>query len=308
MIIVMEGCDATGKTTLADLIANARGSEVRHFGPPEQHPLTEWGMQFDEGVVQNVIFDRLHWGEPVYAPIYRDGSELGVTGFRWFEMMLAARGAITVLAEGDPDAILQRIISLNDDYVEHSLDHVNRISTAYQELRPQALTPVYAHNIDAGEVLSSDTIAQVALTRATDVPRAVWATGYIGVPTPAVLLVTDSDTDASNPFVTLPLPPYPYTPGELLLDAIIQYFPSASRVWGFVKASDDLPALWDELGRPRIVALGGYASDAISEMGLPHGVSLHPRDVALGHGKSYAMSLAAAAETQGDTRWLVTRW
>ena len=47
MLIVIEGCDGVGKTSLARDLCERTGAEYRHLGPPQAHPLEEYVLPLD---------------------------------------------------------------------------------------------------------------------------------------------------------------------------------------------------------------------------------------------------------------------
>jgi len=111
MLIVIEGTDASGKTTLVseiqkqlnDLFPN--NVEFFHKSKPEEMT-RRWVLKDYVTSVENfdwtkkiAVADRWHWGEVTYAPLKRPESSsdgyglLGVAGWRWVELFLSSRGA-----------------------------------------------------------------------------------------------------------------------------------------------------------------------------------------------------------------------
>lgn len=73
MITIVEGADATGKTTLAKRIAELTGATYRHAGPP----LTRsWWAEYVEPIQagQNMVLDRWHVGELVWPVLFHRPS------------------------------------------------------------------------------------------------------------------------------------------------------------------------------------------------------------------------------------------
>lgn len=68
MIVIIEGCDRTGKSTLASKIALAIGGEVIHCGKPKTDDAY---AEYLEMIAQlpsykHYVFDRFYLGEYVY--------------------------------------------------------------------------------------------------------------------------------------------------------------------------------------------------------------------------------------------------
>ena len=113
MLIVIEGADGTGKSTLANAIAHAAGPvEVIHAGPPARHPLIEYtsplaGYRPAEG--HTVVCDRWHLGELVYGHLYRGGSGLTADQFRGVEDFLLELGAVLVYCTGSSHYLAKQL-------------------------------------------------------------------------------------------------------------------------------------------------------------------------------------------------------
>ena len=132
MIIATEGVDGAGKSTIAQRLADEIQRrypndrvEVWHRGVPERHVLEEYGTDIEkvreENPVRHIVTDRWHLGPLVYAPIYRDTGpygELGVAGFRWIELLLAARGARMNIVTQPLEKIVKRLTARGEDYLQ----------------------------------------------------------------------------------------------------------------------------------------------------------------------------------------------
>lgn len=116
--VILTGSDGSGKSTIAERLSIATGYEKFHFGPPKDY---EDGkkMYYDfirNNVGKNVLTDRFHEGERIYAPLYR-----GYTAdyFRDLEMTLEAHyNPLLVLVYAPFDVILDRISKRGEDFVK----------------------------------------------------------------------------------------------------------------------------------------------------------------------------------------------
>lgn len=108
MIIVLEGADGTGKTTLAHKLADHLGGAViLRRATPVEHVLREY--TFDRLGKDHIICDRWHYGELVYGPMFRGRTQLHTPFFIAIDQYLAEVGALLVLVDGQAAEIRQRL-------------------------------------------------------------------------------------------------------------------------------------------------------------------------------------------------------
>ena len=305
MLIIVEGTDGTGKTTLIgelrELLEERGGAvEVLHRGPPQEHPLVEYEDAlhgYVPGAGQHVLCDRWHLGELVYAPLYRDGSELGGqrgAGRRHVELFLQSRGALLVHLTADEDEVHRRLDVRGEDYLKR--EHVGRTLRAFSDAAKDALTwRVDVHSpYHPVSVPSLVTAAHEAEQQAAALAP-FW--GYIGHPRPDVLLVGDRANALGR---QLPFLPLNGACSSWLLDAL---HPWTLRV-GLVNAhEEDVESLWIALGRPQVVALGREAQHVLRRDLLPHGAVPHPQYARRFHHRrqtQYAAAIMHAAKTRED--------
>ncbi len=111
MIIILEGPDGAGKTTLADELVDRYGFNYQHQGPYPEIPGKGIVRQNVEKILatakQPTVFDRLHVGERVYGPVYRGTDRLGAHGHRAVDRYLAGRSAVLVVVLDDEHEIIK---------------------------------------------------------------------------------------------------------------------------------------------------------------------------------------------------------
>lgn len=325
MLILIEGPDETGKTTLAKEISKAYGLPYVHRGPPTLPPLEEygeglWGIgEIRHGLPRGVI-DRWHLGQVVYPQLYPEGrTPLGDVERLWIDLVLLAAGAFCVGTYGMVDKIEQRIERTNvlaaagkggvPSYLQH--EDVERCLLLFQDVYRTTLLDVALHDIDRRAILDADAVAPHAQDLAT---RAALLAEFnvVGEPyAPNVLLVGEQ---VNTPWTNLPFAPESGSSGRYLLEALLM-------IWGrtdlartlLVNALDrdghpqNLLRLYRLAGQPRVVALGNAASEVLSDAGVLHGVVPHPQYVRRFHHQTkreYAWALAVAALNGNDFRTL----
>lgn len=290
MIIAFEGCDGTGKSTFAELVAEqireARPGdrvEVWHRGVPERHVLEEYGVDIErlreEDPPFHVVTDRWHMGTLVYAPIYRDTGpfgELGVAGFRWVELLLAARGARTYVVSQSLDKIVQRLTERGEDYLQP--EHVAQVRDRFIEISSWGATSAGVIQPPDGDntEMAKRIVARAIEDEARALPLWKWPS-YIGHPDPQVLLVGEKRSGDPEEFKSDAcfMPDNANRAGTFLLEALPEYF---WKTVGIANAyeTDDMKGLIEFLGNPPVVALGRSASDALLDLDIEHGALPHP--------------------------------
>lgn len=103
-LIVIEGVDRTGKSTLAQNLVNHfaedenRHVQLLHFGAPEQGALSEYLkplLDYDPRV-DDVICDRFHVGELIWPEFFGRDRRITTSERGLIELFLHARGAVLV--------------------------------------------------------------------------------------------------------------------------------------------------------------------------------------------------------------------
>lgn len=99
MIIILEGPDGAGKTTLANELAETFQLPVYHEGPPPagEDPFKYYGAKLLAVRHTGAVLDRFALGERVYAPIFRSGDPFADVGWRAYKRIETAANVMTVL-------------------------------------------------------------------------------------------------------------------------------------------------------------------------------------------------------------------
>jgi len=100
MIIILEGPDGSGKTTLANQLVLKYGLKYHHEGPPPLNPAsatlyytTKLLMLSDS----DVVIDRFAMGERVYGTIFRKNDRLGDRGWQEFRTLAERLKVVQIL-------------------------------------------------------------------------------------------------------------------------------------------------------------------------------------------------------------------
>jgi len=121
-MIILEGADGTGKTTLAKLICEKLNMEyvkIPRCSEDEEKDGFKFYMKQAELVSNNSVVDRFHIGEIVYPELYGDERKpLKIWQQHTIERLLQARGTILVHVMANYDFIEQSYLARGDNYSE----------------------------------------------------------------------------------------------------------------------------------------------------------------------------------------------
>jgi thymidylate kinase len=141
-LVLIEGCDGAGKTTLAQAIARIDGAEVRHspVTPPSIDLLTWYhGILSQPGPL---ILDRCFLSEAVYGPLYRGRSRLTAADVTQLTRHVIERNGVFVHVTADP-VVLHRRLLARAETETLTIAELTRIVLAYENAFEQ-LEPVAA--------------------------------------------------------------------------------------------------------------------------------------------------------------------
>jgi len=157
MIILLEGPDGAGKTTLAEklraIISKTAANmvhSVRHgpyAGLSSEELCKLYFRSMSPALTFNdeLIMDRSWLSEPIYADAYRDGySRVDMPRRRMLERIALSRGAVVVLCQPDFEVCEQAFSArLGDEYLDN-VDQLRQVYSAYEALALQThLTVVH---------------------------------------------------------------------------------------------------------------------------------------------------------------------
>ncbi len=300
MLIVLEGPDGGGKTSLADALDHRwRGSAagtrrlVTHrvkTGPPtslDVCPFTEYETALDAEPLGAylrsdralVLGDRWHAGEMVYGPLLRGHSRLTPAGMLHVELTLTGAGAVKVMCLPPLTEVQRWFATRGDDLV--NARHLPALWAWYQ-----AHAQLFGYQVVTGTEPTPALLDELIYlaevnAAAADLVRSSAAGTYVGRLRPRALLC--GDVRNAGPRARLDLT-RPFTPtnangsSEWLLDAVLTAnLPGEVGLVNTGEPGVDLSTLWEVLGRPRLVALGGNADRRLTDLDLKHVKIPHPQ-------------------------------
>lgn len=305
MLIILEGPDGAGKTTLADslratLVDHCRVEdlvEVRHSGPPTRHPLVEYELALTEYRPDrdwHIVCDRWHLGELIYPHILGRKTVYDEAMHWHIEKFLTSRGALVVYVQRDLDVLTKTLMQRGDDYV--TVDVLPKIVDAYDRIlaTPHVLT-LHTDPLRYGLERVTRSVIDVAEKIGQSCVELGRFVTYVGPPDPSLLLVGDvRGVGGRYAFGDAPaFVPYRGTSGHFLARTLLSVTSPLIDGVGLVNACDvdDPRQVWVAVGSPPVVALGRNAARRLRELDVPHREVSHPQFVRRFHhrrGTEYA--------------------
>lgn len=325
MLIILEGPDGSGKTTLANEFADELGRsssdvvKILHSGPPTRHPIDEYLRplrDYRPGTGTHLILDRWHWGERVYPEVLGRKTELDLPAFRSIEAYLRRLGAIVVHCDLATTAEYVELYGrrgiINSSTHSWQFTHLRKIRSEFARMTYRSALPTWRYQFNNRGFDDFSYILISARHYETSARRLNQFTTYLGPVSSSVLLFGDvrhgvdpaTSTDLDPAFL-----PFRATSGHYLLRAIHSDERSHLQNAGWANACDvdDPAALWKALGEPRVVALGVHASAKLRGLDIPHGRVPHPQYARRFHNgrmTEYGAAIRAAATRSEDlSQW-----
>jgi thymidylate kinase len=313
VLVLIEGGEGVGKSTLAAALGDALGPRARvvHYGPPERHPLAEYELDMDwyrpcSG--DHLVLDRGFMSELVYSYRYRGSSELGPEGEAHIEAYLKSRGGIVVYLYDAAKAVRKRLQetrgTLDEGYATANQD-LEHLAVDFSQVIKRSTLPVLQYKFataDLDEIIAEAQQAEASAQKLGPYPS------YVGPTCPAVLFLGDerpAGRRASEHAACFA--PYADCSGKYLLATLDQLWDFRYANAGLANANelgDGLPGLVEALEDPLVVALGAEAHRTCERLGVEHGTAPHPQYVRRFHAyrpKLYLEAIEAALEGEHTT-------
>lgn len=106
MHVILEGCDGTGKTTLAKLLAEKYGLDICHC---TQHDPKDFEFYKQTARKENVVWDRHAIGELIYPNVFGRTAEISVEDAKIILSYARENGGKVLVITADDDVIASRL-------------------------------------------------------------------------------------------------------------------------------------------------------------------------------------------------------
>lgn len=336
MFIVIEGTDASGKSSLIEEIERQihemyPDDFIVKFHKEKPKELTRrWVLNDYVTSIEKhnwhrsvALSDRWHWGEVTYAPKYRPDTNkdgyglLGKAGWRWVELFLMSRGVAQFWLYQPLDVIQARLTARGDEFVktEDLSEILNQyvvaagVSVLADVLKPDA------HSSDQVSELAQHVI-KTALSIEHSARDLELFPYYIGSLRPKALLIGDTRNIVKKygEETRLPFMPVDGNSGEYLLSCLPE---DLWREVGIININDNdvknsFNALWTMLGYPKLICLGRLAEKTLASIPVAedyYTVLPHPQYVRRFFNKTkeeYGQAIARVAN--GETKSKEELW
>jgi DNA polymerase III delta prime subunit len=273
-VIILEGPDGAGKTTLADLLANYHGFVRWHTNKPSRNEyvfktytdLLIKALNHD----QPVVFDRLHLGETIYGPVMRGKDLLGPLGVRLINRVIVARDVKFVICL--PDKWLFRHIfnTRGDDYIKQ-YDKASDIYDMYLDYAKTNVLDVYNYT----------EMNESSRNRLLFAPQPSLPVGCVGNPNARWLIVGEA---VNHKVLQHDLPFHQLANSSLFLNHALTLTHNQENHFAFTNAylhgtttQRDLKVIVDRMPKFRnAVALGRIAERVCKNFGIEYQYVEHP--------------------------------
>lgn len=106
MKIILDGVDCSGKTTLANILADKYGLDVCHC---TQHDPADFEFYKNSARKENVVWDRHTIGEMIYPNIFNRERQLGIEDVRIVLHHFRKTGGKVFVLTADPAVLQERL-------------------------------------------------------------------------------------------------------------------------------------------------------------------------------------------------------
>lgn len=163
MIIILEGPDGGGKTTLSERLRQVLNKDrltsvVKHgpyIGMSTEDLCKTYFRSMSPALTYNdhVIMDRSWLSEPIYGQVYRDGSNrMDRQRHRMLERVALARGAVVVHCQPDFALCVDTFKSRKGEEYLDNVDQLGAVYDGYESLPMQTCLPVIHYDYEKDTV------------------------------------------------------------------------------------------------------------------------------------------------------------
>lgn len=267
--IILEGCDKTGKSTIAKKIHDLLGFKVVSCRQPTGDPYDEYVKKM-KAVKESTVFDRWCYGELVYGPLYRGKSQLSPNQLRNLEWLATARNAVLVHCVDTAKNIRQRFIDDKEDFAK--LADVSTIIKSYKLVEKRSLLPTYLYKPASDKKTASFILKIVAKhdKRKQTVYQQIIGNQF----NPRIILVGNKRND-NQPYKDVAMP-FDFGPSSKFLFKSINGWLPATQTAILNSDNPKIKQYLSDHCESIVVALGRAAKKKLDQLGVKCHQLTHP--------------------------------
>lgn len=140
MLVVLEGCDGAGKSTLAEFLAKLLNADIVHCTTETPNDYGFFYNIIEAAKTRNIIADRFCYGQFVYQE--KDERKLSKSALRMLETYMLEVDGKVILVTAPEDVILARLASRGE--VTHM--PVKDILSRFEKVMSKSILPVMRYD------------------------------------------------------------------------------------------------------------------------------------------------------------------
>lgn len=260
-MIILEGPDLCGKSTLAQKLHNLYGYKIVKCSAPKQDD--DVYREYVGKILMNrqfTTFDRMFIGELVYGPLKRGVSQLDDNKILNLTLLLQARNCQVINCSASNEFIEKAFKIRGESFV--TLNEIFKIKSLYKNVMKSVNLPIYDYNCP-----SKFPIEVVACNKRFVVPKFIQQSRYVGSLKPDIVFVGwRNNTNATPTGIELP---FDFGKSANVLKEVIKL--SGVKNYGITNVvkhwlNEDVNMIYEELDYldpERIICLGDDAYAAV---------------------------------------------
>lgn len=116
-LILFEGVDRAGKSSVSKYLANLLGAEWQHYSKPDKDPTEYFKPAIELAKTKLVIADRHCLGERVYAKVKKEPSQWTLEAYEAMLSEMEQMKSIIVILHEDHKLLQKRFVEENETYI-----------------------------------------------------------------------------------------------------------------------------------------------------------------------------------------------
>jgi thymidylate kinase len=276
VLIIIEGADKTGKTTLAKRLCERLKYDYAHFGAPGKNPAQEYA-NFLQTIERPVVCDRFLYGEQVYGPLLRGKTLITELQLKTLERLSRSKGAILIHACTPYLTVSERLKRDGDNMITPEQNYHAYFD--FERIISKANIPILkyqAANSNSADDFIDEVRSVIEAARLQAITASTVCTGIGTILGPKIVFVGEKLNDKVT---WLGLPFDNGSSSQYLLECMRKANIDEKQVY-LVNAntltSEEVLFLRFN-GCARFIALGNVASRRLLELGVIHAGLPHPQ-------------------------------